>query len=362
MAFVLDADTHICEPAAMWDLLPKEMYARRPVMAKLPSDTLYGGRNAVWLIDGNVFPKPAGKGGFSLATPCQTDFGVARTDIEIACREIGDPKARVADAKRHGVDQQVVYPTLFLVYLTNDVQLEIALCQAYNRYLGNVAAETNGDIRWVVVPPLRSIEVTVQEMRWGKEHGAVGVFIKGIEKDLTLDDPYFFPVYEEAQRLDLPVCIHTAAGCPAFTEVFRVERNSSFPHIRLLPLIAFRDLVQNRIPEQFPKLRWGFIEAGASWVPYVFHNLLRQLKDDPARYGPSLFEQYNFFVACEVGEDLGYLSQFIGEDHLIIGSDYGHTDPSTEPELVASLKGREELTSQAVDKILEDNPKRLYAL
>jgi hypothetical protein len=51
MAFVLDADTHICEPAAMWDFLPKELYPRRPVMATLPSDTLYGGRNAVWLID-----------------------------------------------------------------------------------------------------------------------------------------------------------------------------------------------------------------------------------------------------------------------------------------------------------------------
>src|SRR5581483_3208442 len=87
MAYVLDADTHICEPAAMWDLLPQEFYRRRPVMAKLPSDTLYGGRNAVWVIDGNIFPKPAGKGGCSLATPCQTDFGLARTDIEIANRE-----------------------------------------------------------------------------------------------------------------------------------------------------------------------------------------------------------------------------------------------------------------------------------
>jgi len=144
--------------------------------------------------------------------------------------------------------------------------------------------------------------------------------------------------------------------------VFSIERNSSFPHIRLLPLIAFRDLVQNRIPEQFPKLRWGFIEAGASWVPYVFHNLQRQLKDDPSRYGPSLFEEYNFFVACEVGEDVGYLSKFIGEDHIIIGSDYGHTDPSTEPELVASLKGREELSPEAIDKILGANPRALYGL
>ena len=94
---------------------------------------------------------------------------------------------------------------------------------------------------------------------------------------------------QEAQALDLPICVHTAAGCPAWTNVFDIERNSSFPHIRMLPLIAFRDIVANRIPERFPRLRWGFIEAGSSWVPYVLHAVKRLLKDDPARYGPSLF-------------------------------------------------------------------------
>jgi uncharacterized protein len=346
----------------MWDFLPKDFYARRPVMATLPNDTLYGRRNAVWIIDGNIFPKPAGKGGFSLATPCQTDFGMARTDIEVACREITNAPARVADMDRLGIDLQVVYPTLFLVYLTDDVSLEVALCQAYNRFLGQGFEHSGGRIHWVIVPPLRSIDETVKEMRWGKEHGAVGVFMKGIERDKTLDDPYFFPVYEEASKLDLPICIHTAAGCPAWTNVFTIERNSSFPHIRLLPLVAFRDLVHNRIPEQFPKVRWGFIEAGASWVPYVFHNLQRQFKDDPSRYGPKLFDEYNFFVACEVGEDVGYLAKFIGEDHLIIGSDYGHTDPSTEPELVASLAGREELSPSTIDKVLGANPRALYGL
>ncbi|HLY66882.1 MAG TPA: amidohydrolase family protein [Chloroflexota bacterium] len=359
---IVDADTHICEPAEMWELLPKDMRARRPVYAPLPSDTVYGGRNAVWLIDGNIFPKPAGKGGFSLATPCQTDFGRARTDIEIACREINDPLARVQDMDRLNVDLQVVYPTLFLVHITDDVALEVALSEAYNRFLAGAFEKSGGRIRWVVVPPLKSIEATIQQMRYGKDHGAVGLFMRGIERDRTLDDPYFGPIYEEAQRLDLPICIHTAAGCPAWTNIFTIERNSSFPHIRMLPLIAFRDLIHNRIPEQFPKLRFGFIEAGASWVPYVLHALRRQFKDDPDRYGPRLFEDYRFYVACEVGEDIGYLARYIGEDHLIIGSDYGHTDPSTEPELVTSLRSQAGLASETVDKILGDNARALYAL
>ena len=66
MAGIIDADTHIAESEAMWSMIDKEMYHRRPVILKGPEDTLYGPRNAFWLIDGNVFPKPNGKGSFRL--------------------------------------------------------------------------------------------------------------------------------------------------------------------------------------------------------------------------------------------------------------------------------------------------------
>ena len=71
----------------------------------------------------------------------------------------------------------------------------------------------NGRLRWQVVPPLRSVDASIEEANFGKENGAVGLFFRGIERDRTLDDPYFFPVYEEAAKLDMPVCVHTGAGC-----------------------------------------------------------------------------------------------------------------------------------------------------
>jgi len=69
MPGVLDADTHIAESEAMWSYIDKEMYPRRPVLARIPEDTWYHERNAFWLIDGEIFPKPAGKASFSLITP-----------------------------------------------------------------------------------------------------------------------------------------------------------------------------------------------------------------------------------------------------------------------------------------------------
>ena len=49
MAMVVDADTHIGEPAAMWEHFDKELYGRRPVVVKVPNDTWYGRRNYVEL-------------------------------------------------------------------------------------------------------------------------------------------------------------------------------------------------------------------------------------------------------------------------------------------------------------------------
>ena len=69
MPGVLDADTHIAESEAMWSYIDKEMYPRRPVLTKIPDDTWYKERNAFWLIDGEIFPKPAGKASYSLITP-----------------------------------------------------------------------------------------------------------------------------------------------------------------------------------------------------------------------------------------------------------------------------------------------------
>jgi hypothetical protein len=136
MKGVVDADTHIAEPEAMWKLIDEKMAPRRPVLVGLPEDTWFGDRNALWLIDGNIFPKPAGKGSYRLVTPSAQKAEKVRGDIAISSREISDVAARLKDMDRLGVDVQVIYPTLFLVYLTDDAELETALCRAYNSWLG----------------------------------------------------------------------------------------------------------------------------------------------------------------------------------------------------------------------------------
>ena len=284
-----------------------------------------------------------------------------------------------------GVAVQVIFPTLFIAHLTWDPELDVALCRAYNRFMADVHSKAPERLRWVTVMPFHDIAACVDELRWARDHGAVGFMARGIEGDRSLAEPYFFPVYEEASRLNMPMCIHTGPGCPPFTEVIDNRISGSFTAVRMLPLMAFQNLVTNRIPERFPDLRIGFIETGASWVPYVLHYVERDWRRkhqlDLPHLGPSLFRDYRIFVACESDEDIPYLASFVGEDNLISGSDYGHHfgqlptlepisftnrllggDPSADVALVGTLRAREDMTPELLDKILVENPRRFYGL
>jgi uncharacterized protein len=249
---IIDADTHISEGEAMWAMMDKAMQPRRPLMLSVPEDTWFGNRNAFWLIDGEIYPKPAGKGSFALVTPSAQKVQEGRKDSTVPSREMTDIKARVADMDRLNTAAQIVYPTLFLVYNTKDRELEIALCRAYNRFLAQACAQAQERIKWVAVLPLQSMKDAVDEIRLAKQKGAVGIFFRGIEGDYTLDHPHLFPIYEEAQKQDLSICVHTGCGVRAILEMFDLSRNHTFGHTRVMPLFAFRDIVPIRFRSSFP--------------------------------------------------------------------------------------------------------------
>ena len=375
MPGVIDADTHISESEGMWEFMEPSMYPRRPVMTEVPDDTLYADINVLWLIDGNLFPKPAGRGGFRLVTPSRSKAQGRRQDVLIACREITDVPARLADMDKLGVEVQVIYPTLFLIYLTDDPELETALCRAYNDWMADVWSKSGGRLRWVVVPPLHSMDASLEEMRKAKSTGAVGVSLRGLEGERSVADPYFFPLYEEAEKLDLPICIHTGSGSRTLLNLFDLAISSVFANQVVVPLFAFRDIIANHLPARYPGLRFGFIEAKASWIPYLIHLLRRESRavNMSGRKGiqrprwkhesnVDLFRDYRIYVACEADEDLPYLLTYTGEDNLLIGSDYGHTDPANEPRLVDVMRQREDVPATVIEKILADNPRKFYGI
>src|SRR6185436_16830866 len=132
----------------------------------------------------------------------------------------------------------------------------------YNRWLADKCANTNGRLRWAAVLPFLSPEKAVEEVRWAKEHRACGIFKRGFDLDRYVNDAHFFPAYEEANALDLPLCIHTGHPLPS------TEWDRGFPI-----MYSFYALVSSGLAQKFPKLRFGFIESGASWIPYVISQI-----------------------------------------------------------------------------------------
>ena len=203
----------------------------------------------------------------------------------------------------------------------------------------------------------------------------MGVLKKGDrEADKWPNDEYFYPVYEEAQRLDMPICFHVGSGVPDFTP----SREFSFGRfIRIgMPAVhAFHSFILHGVPDKFPTLRFGFIEANSSWVPFVLYDLQRRLKTrqktDNVMSGPAydmpddVLKKNRLYVTIQVDEDLPYIVRHTGIDNLLVGSDYTHADASMELEFTKRLQERVDqgdLPEGAVQKIVYDNPKTFYAL
>ena len=68
-------------------------------------------------------------------------------------------------------------------------------------------------------------------------------------------------------------------------------------------------------------------------------------------------------VECEHTFDfLDYVVKYAGETQLVVGTDYGHADTSTEIEAMRKLSSDGKVSPEVAGKILEDNARVLYGL
>jgi predicted TIM-barrel fold metal-dependent hydrolase len=68
------------------------------------------------------------------------------------------------------------------------------------------------------------------------------------------------------------------------------------------------------------------------------------------------------WVACQTTDDLPYIIKHVGDDHLVIGTDYGHADTSAQIEALRLIRDNGTLPKASVDKILDANARALYGL
>jgi predicted TIM-barrel fold metal-dependent hydrolase len=54
--------------------------------------------------------------------------------------------------------------------------------------------------------------------------------------------------------------------------------------------------------------------------------------------------------------------EYAGEGQLVVGTDYGHADTSTEIEALRKIKADGKISASVADKILDGNARALYGL
>jgi len=67
-------------------------------------------------------------------------------------------------------------------------------------------------------------------------------------------------------------------------------------------------------------------------------------------------------VTCQTDDDLPWILRYAGEHSLVIGTDYGHTDPSSELDAISVLRQHPDIGQETTERILDYNPKALYNL
>ena len=341
---VIDADAHVVETDRTWEYVEGPERTLAPIAVHptgAMSDTEY------WLIDGQARPRGSN---VSDLFPKES-------------RELLDVQSRLRHMDEMGLDIQVLFPSMLQAY-TDRPEVELAFCRSYNRWLADVCGQSDGRLRWAAILPLMSMDQALSELRFARDHGACAIFIRSIEAgDRQVSEPYFFPMYEEAMKLDVPVCVHASFGSSTFGNLFPVvgKSTAAFPKFQLPVVCAFHELVLNEVPQKFPTLRFGFVETGAQWIPYVMHHLLKR-PGFTHLTGPELMRRDRLYVACEADEDLPYILRHSGEDHLVIGTDYGHADPHMDYDAVQSLRARPDVEPRVVEKILDANARSLYAI
>jgi predicted TIM-barrel fold metal-dependent hydrolase len=299
----------------------------------------------------------------------------AQYDIDTPLRTTPEMVLEMLDAV--GATQTVLYPTFGLAHgLIRQAEWSVALARAYNKWMAERYAKTDRRLRWVAILPLQDPSAAAEELRRAvTELGAVGGMLVGAGLTVPLGAEELAPVYAEADRLATALVCH-AAPASALPDIF-----TKFTHLFVLnhpvaQMTQMASMFQAGVIDKYPNVRFGFFEAGMSWVPHVLGRLERTtkiagLEAEPVYAVPQRkrprdhIRDGRIFFSLEGDEPLiGPIQEYLGADCLCFASDYPHENGTAarvrhEMEEIEELG---ELSEAARAGMLGANARRLYGI
>ena len=356
---VIDADGHVAETPAVYDAWAKRMPERYRALAPRHYTTEDGGRH--FILEGKIYPpyKDRDHGMSGLRKPAHLWTG----------REgERDPHKRMPDMDLMGIDVSVLFGSTTAVQtVVEDAGLAAAISTAYNGWISEYCSPYPDKLKGIAVVPVQDPREAAKEVERAAKQGLVGVLFPPIHAEKMPDHKDFFPIYEAAQAADLPICIHNSSAMSPARHLFdNFVLRHAYSTVPLM--MAMSTIVVGGVLDAFPRIRFAFLEAGAGWVPYILERMqaryellphwVGHLKNSPDDYLRG--DQLYFSIEPEE-VTVPTVSQIIGEERLVLGSDYSHWDGSA-PEAINMVLERSDMSDALKRKILSDNPARLYNL
>ena len=246
----------------------------------------------------------------------------------------------------------------------------IVRSRAYNNWLFDTYLQADSRFKGVALLPVQDPPAAAEELRRTvNELGFLGGMLP--EGPYQFGKPQFDVIYEEAQRLGVPLAVHGSGRITGSYDEFLFDNLSQVHSLghAFTQMKQFVSIILSGVPEKFPDLKIAFLEAGCGWTVYMLDRMderyhLRGHVDSPllTKYPSEYLASGNIFISCEAEERmLPETMRILGEDIIMFASDFPHWDAEF-PENIQHLLAREDMTPEQRAKVAGLNAQRFYGM
>jgi predicted TIM-barrel fold metal-dependent hydrolase len=278
---------------------------------------------------------------------------------------------RLRAMDREGVDVHLIIPGTFAMASTAlEPWMSIELLAAYNRYIVDYCAADPNRLKAVIQVAGADPEWSAAEIKRLAPIAGVAAVTLCLAQDVPVDDPDLDPIWRALDEADLALLHHSFFIEPPYFPGYRdVWGNAIVARAAAHPwgaqrLVAY--LILSGLFDRFPRLRIGFAECGAGWLPSWLYRLRGQiaylrdavpeLRRDPLEYARDgrIYVGLEFYESEELAQAV---ISVLGEDVLMWQSDFPHPQCNFphSPEPVLAWTG---VTESAKSKLLSHNAAR----
>ncbi|BAN04563.1 amidohydrolase family protein [Ilumatobacter coccineus] len=284
-----------------------------------------------------------------------------------------DGARRPDDQDIDGISAEVLYPGWFPMFSLPDLELLIATQRNYNDWMADQQVKSGGRLVGLAALPVQDPEAALAELHRAIDLGFKGIVIpSNAPRDRKYSDADYDPMWSLAEEAGMPIGFHVA--CMSHVPDWLKAMGSRDPVVQYAgsPTLIHDTMVElmvRGVCAKFPRLRFVLAEFNAGWVAHWLDKAQQGwarefAKDDSIGRPVDLLEVWKRQFFATIEDDTAALGtrEMIGEETLLWGSDYPHTD-STWPCSTQVLDEMFETYSPASrDKITRTNVADLYSL